>query len=90
MGDALWLVGRAIYEGRLPKASTLVCVDCGRQAYHYDHRDYNKPLDLAPVCGKCNQTRGPGIPLKSYKPSRDIQLMFQCATNERARTFAAR
>jgi len=27
------------------------------------HRDYNKPLDVVPVCRKCNHARGAAIPL---------------------------
>lgn len=90
IGDAQQIVTWEIWEGRLPKASTLLCVDCGKKAHDWDHRDYNKPLDLEPVCAKCNQARGPGIPLKSYKPSKDLRLMFECATNDRARTCVAR
>jgi hypothetical protein len=37
------------------------CVDCGAQARDYDHRDYNKPLEVNPVCRRCNLRRGPAI-----------------------------
>ncbi len=37
------------------------CVDCGKKAGHYDHRDYNQPLDVQPVCESCNCRRGPAI-----------------------------
>jgi len=40
------------------------CEDCGRDAECYDHRDYNKPLDVEPVCRQCNSIRGAGIPMK--------------------------
>lgn len=33
-----------------------------RRARDYDHRDYNKPLEVEPVCHSCNMKRGPGIP----------------------------
>jgi hypothetical protein len=56
-------VSLSIKRGELPKASTLICVDCGTQARDYDHRDYNKPLDVAPVCRPCNKKRGPAIPV---------------------------
>ncbi len=36
------------------------CADCGQPAVEYDHRDYMKPLDVAPVCRACNQARGDG------------------------------
>jgi len=38
----------------------VLCVDCGKRAKVYDHRDYNKPLDVEPVCIKCNSMRGKG------------------------------
>lgn len=38
------------------------CVDCGRRAQCYDHRDYRKPLRVEPVCKRCNSMRGPGRP----------------------------
>lgn len=48
-----------IRSGAIPRASDLVCVDCGKQAFDYDHRSYLKPLDVEPVCRSCNQKRGP-------------------------------
>ena len=36
---------------RLVEAKLLKCVDCGLKANRYDHRDYNKPLDVESVCG---------------------------------------
>lgn len=53
---------RAIRDGYLPKPSTLICLDCGAPAQVYDHRDYNKPLDVEPVCHACNVKRGPAKP----------------------------
>lgn len=35
------------------------CVDCGAVANEYDHRDYSRPLEVDPVCGRCNKLRGP-------------------------------
>lgn len=57
------LVAKEIKAGRLPAANTQSCVDCGGPAKHYDHRDYNKPLDVVPVCPRCNKLRGPAIAL---------------------------
>jgi hypothetical protein len=54
----------AVRSGKLPRASTLLCVDCGAQALDYDHRDYNFPLAVDPVCRQCNMRRGPAIPLQ--------------------------
>lgn len=58
-------VGRAIRHGELPSLflNDLPCVDCGKRARCYDHRDYNKPLEVDPVCRKCNYARGPAAPL---------------------------
>lgn len=47
--------------GRLPKASDLKCIKCGEQAHCYDHRDYLKPLDVNPVCARCNKLMGEGL-----------------------------
>lgn len=55
---ALAEVGRAVHKGLLPKPATLTCVDCGQPAKFYDHRDYSKPLDVVPVCIRCNRMRG--------------------------------
>lgn len=53
-----------IKSGHLPPPSTLKCDDCGCQAREYEHRDYNKPLMVVPICRACNLRRGPAIPLK--------------------------
>lgn len=55
-------VSAAIAKGTLTPASQHDCVDCGVQATRYDHRDYNKPLAVEPVCHRCNCRRGPGAP----------------------------
>lgn len=59
------IVARAISKGLLPALNGLVaCVDCGVVATEYDHRDYNRPLDVQPVCHQCNIRRGPAKQLK--------------------------
>ncbi len=55
---AHYAVARAIKLGKLPKAKTCICVDCGVPATMYEHRDYSKPLDVQPVCWRCNSRRG--------------------------------
>lgn len=55
-------VYKAIRAGALPHPSRCQCADCGARADRYDHRDYNKPLDVDPVCARCNIQRGPAIP----------------------------
>ncbi len=64
---ACMAVRRAIRDGELPKINTQKCVDCGRQAQHYDHRDYDKPLDVVPTCVSCNYKRGPAKGLHTGK-----------------------
>jgi hypothetical protein len=51
----------AVKKGILPPVRTLKCVDCGKPATVYEHRDYNKPLDVVPTCSSCNFKRGPAI-----------------------------
>ena len=57
-------VNLAVRRGELPHARACVCIDCGAPATEYDHRDYNKPLDVEPVCRPCNRKRGPAIPMR--------------------------
>lgn len=54
-------VSNAVKAGKLPHPHTQKCVDCGRWAQVWDHRDYNKPLDVEPVCRPCNYRRGPAV-----------------------------
>ena len=64
--------------GLLPSASVFPCVDCAAPAVDYEHRDYNRPLAVEPVCRRCNLARGAAVPL-------DIAAWFR-----RARAAAAR
>ncbi len=54
-------INRAKARGELKPASRYSCVDCGSQARDWEHRDYTKPLDVQPVCRRCNQHRGPAL-----------------------------
>lgn len=54
-------VAKARKTGQLPDPKTLSCADCNVQAIEYDHRDYSKPLEVAPVCRRCNLRRGPAL-----------------------------
>ena len=56
-------VFKAIKKGLLEPASDHACEDCGIQATQYDHRDYRKPLMVAPVCHGCNLRRPTAMPL---------------------------
>lgn len=52
----------AIRRGDMKKAAEFICVDCGRPAEVYDHRDYSQPLAVEPVCRCCNIMRGSAKP----------------------------
>ena len=53
-------VRKAILAGLLPALDgSVACVDCGKEAVAYDHREYSRPLDVDPVCQRCNLFRGP-------------------------------
>lgn len=70
-------VSHARAMGRLPPPSDYSCADCGAQAVCYDHRDYNKPLDLTPVCASCNLKRGRAVPLTA--PVRTSECLVETA-----------
>ena len=55
-------VAAAIKRGDLPPIKYLKCVDCGKDAFCYDHRDYRKPLKVDPVCKSCDGKRGAAEP----------------------------
>lgn len=48
-------------KGLLRPPTDFTCVDCGGHAIEYDHRDYDKPLQVDPVCRRCNLRRGPAV-----------------------------
>jgi hypothetical protein len=58
---AAHVVLRAVRSGAIPEAKTLACVDCGKPAQCWDHRDYDKPMHIEPVCRGCNKARGPAL-----------------------------
>lgn len=60
------IVSGLVCGGVMPAARTLKCVDCGKQAMYYDHRDYSKPLQVDPVCGSCNKLRGPALQFRKH------------------------
>lgn len=68
------LVRKAERTGALKPIREHSCVDCGAPARHYDHRDYNKPLEVEPVCASCNYYRGPAI---RYDWERDVLNLLE-------------
>lgn len=86
------LVRNAVFRGILPVVRTLRCVDCGMPATDYDHRDYLKPLDVDPVCKKCNKKRGTGEnaalivrKIKMKRPLADYAKWLEDARGRRER-----
>ena len=64
------IVNIAVKSGILDKLDgSINCVDCGNPATEYEHRDYMKPLDVDPVCHKCNIKRGPALNHFTEMPS---------------------
>lgn len=62
---AVSMVFYAVKVGKLTnlKNVSVRCSYCGKRATQYDHRDYNKPLDVNPVCQSCNIKLGPAKPI---------------------------
>jgi hypothetical protein len=60
--EAQAMVRAAVRFGYLMPSSRCTCTDCGAPAKCYDHRDYNKPLEVDPVCVGCNIRRGAAKP----------------------------
>jgi hypothetical protein len=50
-------VREAVRLGELLRQRDCICVDCGKQAQAYDHRDYFQPMVVEPVCNGCNFRR---------------------------------
>lgn len=54
-------VAWAVKKGVLPRLDgSIACADCSNPATEYDHRDYDRPLAVDPVCHSCNKKRGAG------------------------------
>lgn len=52
------LVRRAILAGILRRPALYLCTYCDNVAVIYDHRNYNVPLEVDPVCRPCNHKLG--------------------------------
>lgn len=63
------------------------CVDCGNGATEYEHRDYNKPLAVEPVCRTCNHRRGSAIP-KRWKGFELFATFMRCRTYDQSHASA--
>ena len=46
-----------VKNGNMTKVDRLYCTDCSEPAQHYHHGDYDKPLDVTPLCARCHKQR---------------------------------
>ena len=69
-----YAVFSAIKRGELKPIKECICVDCGKPAQHYDHRDYNEPIKVDPVCRVCNAARGHAIPYGKTADGKPISV----------------
>jgi hypothetical protein len=82
-GHATAEVAKAVRKGLIPPAKALLCTDCGKQASDYDHRDYNTPLAVEPVCRSCNKKRGPAVQVSELVVPRAHTLhAMRCKSSE--------
>ena len=65
-------VARAIKRGLLKRPREFPCTDCGKPAEQYDHREYAKPLEVEPVCRRCNLKRGPALDSVARLPRQQV------------------
>ena len=71
-------VMRAIRDGKLKPARESYCVDCKAEgkrirAQVLEHRSYDRPLDVVPVCRTHNYLRGPATWTPSGKRSTPVR-----------------
>lgn len=78
---AAYKIQRAIKDGAIEnlKVTYKQCVDCGKRALVWEHRDYEKPLDVVPCCYACNSKRGSAI-FPEYYPPRKVACLYRYRT----------
>ncbi len=56
-GIARSVVNRAVRLGKIPRASTLNCAECGATAKHYHHPSYAREdrMNVVPLCDFCHK-----------------------------------
>lgn len=70
--QAVSVVQHAIKRRDIDPAGWKQCVDCGGTSMDYEHRDYDFPARVVPVCRKCNIRRGAGH-LSNRRIAKDLQ-----------------
>jgi Bacterial regulatory protein, Fis family len=71
------VIGRAhkvMHAANIPAAAGYECVDCKRPAFSWDHRYYSQPLEVEPVCARCNTNRGPAHDVRQL--ARELMGIF--------------
>ena len=58
---ALGIIQNAKYKGYIGKPKNQKCVDCGKKATDWEHRNYSRPLIVEPICRSCNLRRGSSL-----------------------------
>ena len=48
------IIKKKIQRKEIPKAIELKCLGRGNQAKEYHHSDYEKPLEVIPLCRECH------------------------------------
>ena len=93
---AVAAVQKAKAAGVLPQLDgSVACRDCGAQAHHYDHRDYTRPLEVEPVCRKCNRRRGraagfdAGMKTRTLRIPDDLQGLLHAAAGLQRQSIQA-
>ncbi len=68
MNKAYSILKRAIAKGNIAslKDNIIKCTYCNNRADRYDHRDYNYPLIVQPVCRSCNKLLPKAISIKEH------------------------
>ena len=82
-----YAVAKAVRRGELPHATSVACVDCGKPAECYDRRDYSRPLDVSPVCKKCDCIRGPAKPILNPKSKKYKLLIDEAKAKFKGRVY---
>ena len=52
--NAHGMVYWATERGHIPKAAELNCEKCDEKATDYHHDDYERPMDVRPLCARCH------------------------------------
>ncbi len=83
-------VNEAVQSNLLPHISTIKCHDCGKQADHYHHEDYDKPLAVIPLCIQCHTNRHNGTQGNVFQPENIGEYNNDDPMSKKCKTLAQR